>query len=78
MNLDKCGSIFARIFLAAAFVLLACAVLERLANLAGYTILTRTGYSGGRLLEFAVIALVFAIAILLRQILDELKKSRTS
>ncbi len=77
MNLDKCSSIVSHILFVIAFILLVTAVVERIINLAGYTILASTGYTGGRLLEFAAISLVFVLALLLRQVLDELRKSKT-
>ena len=51
-----------------AFVLAALAVLEKIANVMGYTILGE--YSPSRLLELAVVALVFVIALLLREMRD--------
>ncbi len=75
MTLDKFNSWVSRILFFAAFLLLAIAIGERLANLMGYTILRQTSFAAGRLLEFAAIFLVFVIALLLRQIRKELKKS---
>jgi hypothetical protein len=51
------------------FVLLALSVLEAGARQLGYTIL-RSSFAPGRLLEYAVILLVFVVALLLRQIRD--------
>jgi hypothetical protein len=70
--MEKLQSATSRLFMLAAFVLLALAALERIANGAGYTILRM--YSGGRLLEFAAVLLIFVIAMQLRAIKDELKK----
>jgi hypothetical protein len=67
--------LFSRVFFFTALATLALVVAELLANLAGYTIL-RDVYSKGRLLELAAILLVFVIAVLLRQIRDELKAGR--
>ena len=53
MSLEKLVSTASRLFFLGAFVFFALAVLERIANTAGYTILRM--YSGGRLLEFAVV-----------------------
>ena len=72
MNLQKLISITSRLFFLGAFVLLGLAVIERVANAAGYTLLQL--YRGGRLLEFAVVLLVFVIAIQLREIREELKR----
>lgn len=62
-----------RVFIIIAFGLLAIAVSEALANAFGYTI-TRGIYTGGKLLEFATILLVFVVTLLLRQIRDQLKR----
>ena len=72
MNIDRLVSAASRLFFVSAFVLLALAVLEKIANTAGYTILQM--YSGGRLLDYAVILLVFVIAMQLRAMREELKK----
>jgi hypothetical protein len=72
MELDRLESLASRIFFAGAFVLLAIAVLERLANWGGYTIL-RGAYDPGRLMEFAAVALLFVITVLLRQIRQQLR-----
>jgi ABC-type proline/glycine betaine transport system permease subunit len=62
-----------RIFFIVAFGLLAIAVSEVLANYFGYTIMRGT-YNAGRLLEFATVFLVFVVALLLRQIRDQLNR----
>jgi len=69
MGADRLTSFFNRLFFTAAFVLLAVAVLERIATWFGYTIL-RNAYAPGRLLEYAAIMLLFVIALLLRQTRD--------
>jgi len=74
MNLEKLMSVTSRLFFLAAFVVLALAVIERIANATGYTVVQL--YGGGRLLEFAVILLVFVIAMQLRAIKEELKSRR--
>jgi hypothetical protein len=76
MKFDHYVSNACRVFFLAAFVLLGLAVAERAVNVAGYTLLGATGYAASRLLEFAVILLVFVIALLLRQIRDELRSSK--
>jgi hypothetical protein len=73
MNLEKLSSLFCRLGFFGAFVLFAIAVLERIANVFDYTIL-KTAYSPGRLLEFAGILLILVIALVLRQVREELKK----
>ena len=67
MNFDSLESIFNRVFFVGAFILFAIAVLEKVANIAGYTIIGQT-YSPGRLFEFAAILLLFVITLLLRNI----------
>jgi len=71
--MEKLSSLIARLFFAGAFVLLVLAVVERIANGFGYTITTGF-YHAGRLLEFAVVLLVFVVALLLREIREELKR----
>jgi hypothetical protein len=70
--MEKLASAVSRFFFVGAFVLLALAVLERIANVFGYTILKM--YRGGRFLEFAVVLLIFVIAMQLRAMRDELKR----
>jgi hypothetical protein len=72
MKINKISSIVARVFFACASVLLLLAVWERLANAAGYTVIRET-FAPSRLLEFAVILVIFIIALLLRQIREELR-----
>lgn len=74
MNLEKLMSATSRVFFIGAFVLLALAVIERIANATGYTIMNL--YRGGRLLEFAVVLLVFVIAMQLREMKVEMKSRR--
>ena len=74
MNIDQLSSILCRVFFVGAFGLLALALLERLVFTFGYTIM-RGALTGGRLLEIAGIALVFVIALLLRQIRDDQRSS---
>jgi hypothetical protein len=72
MDFDKLSSLVSRLFFAGAFLLAGSAMIEKLANLFGYTILQ--GFLGpGRLLEYSAVALIFVIALLLRQIRDTLK-----
>jgi hypothetical protein len=74
MSLEKLISMTSRLFFLGAFVLLGLALIERVANATGYTIVPL--YRGARMLELAVILLVFVIAIQLRQIKEELKSRR--
>ncbi|MGH8308747.1 MAG: hypothetical protein ACRETX_03025 [Steroidobacteraceae bacterium] len=73
MNFKKSMSILSRIVVVGAFALVGLAIIEYAANLLGYTLL-REVYSAGRLIELAAALLVIVIALLLRQIRDELRK----
>lgn len=72
MRFEKPTSLISRAFFVIAFVLFSLAVLERVANAFDYTILART-YTAGRLLEFAVVFLVFVIALQLRELRQALR-----
>jgi hypothetical protein len=76
MNLDQLSTLACRLFLAGGFALLLLGMLERVAFVFGYTI-TSGRVSGGRLLEMAAVALVFAIALLLRDIRNALRARST-
>jgi hypothetical protein len=65
--MSQLTSLINRLFFVASFVLAGTAVLEKLANFLGYTII-RGAYDPGRLLEFAAVALLFVFALLLRDI----------
>lgn len=71
---EKLSSLVCRAFFAAAFALLAVSLLEAGVRRLGYTFL-RHSFEPARLLEYAVILLVFVLAMLLRQIRDGLKAS---
>jgi hypothetical protein len=73
MNYNKVTSVLYRIFAVGALVLIALAVMESAANAFRYTFV-REAYRPGRLVEFASMSAVIAIALLLRQIRDELHK----
>jgi hypothetical protein len=73
MNYDRATVVLYRIFAIGAIALIALAVVESLANAFRYT-LVREAYRPGRLVEFAAMSAVIAIALLLRQIRDELHK----
>lgn len=60
-------SLISRILFLGAFVLAGVAVLEKVVNAAGYTIL-QGRWESSRLLEFAAIALMFVVALQLRDI----------
>jgi len=75
MNLDRLGSLISHVFSMVAIVLLAVGVVEWLANVFGYTILNQR-YRPGRLMELAAIFAVFVVALLLRQVRQEIRKGR--
>ncbi len=72
MELDRLNSIVARTFFFGAFLLLAIAVIEKLLNVLDASIPGVT-VAPSKLLEWAVILLVFVIALLLRQIREAQK-----
>lgn len=72
MNSESLESIVNRVFFVGAFVLLALAILERVANSMGYTIILVT-FRPGRLLEFSAILLLFVMTMMLRQIRQGLR-----
>ena len=74
MSLEKLVSMTSRLFFLGAFVFLALAVIERVANAIGYTIVP--AFEPGRLLDFAVVLLVFVIAMQLRQTKEEFKSRK--
>ncbi len=69
-------SISCRALFYIALIFLIIAMGEKAINLVGYTFLQQTTYSPWRLLEFAAIFLLFVIAIVLRQIREELRKTK--
>ena len=73
MNLEQLNSIVCRIFFFGSFLLLGIAALEWVLNRLGYTVLQAINYTPARLLEFTTILLMFVLAILLRQIREEVK-----
>jgi len=70
----KALSLLNRVAFAAAGLLFAVAVLEKVANLAGYTVIGQS-YSPGRLVEFAAIMVMFVIALLLRDIRNDARRT---
>jgi len=56
-----------RIFFLGSFILAGLAVVEKVMNLIGYTLL-RGRYTPGRLLEFVAIGLLFVVVLQLREI----------
>ena len=74
-QLESRASFVSRLFFFVAFLLLAIAVFDRFLNLFGFTILEGS-YSPGRMLQYAGIMLVFVIALLLRDIREELRRGK--
>jgi len=72
--MTRMSSVVNRVLFTAAFVLAGLAILEKLTNLLGYTFLG-SNYEPSRLIELAVSALLFVIALLLREIRDALTKT---
>lgn len=75
MDVDKLSSQASRVFFTAAFTLFAVSVIEWSLSWFHRSLFGRT-YTPGRLLEFAVISLIFVIALLLRQIREEVRKPK--
>jgi hypothetical protein len=69
--METLQSLVLRILFVGAFALMGLAVIERLANLLGYTVLGGATLPG-RLLEVSATVMVFVIALVLRQIRDRL------
>jgi hypothetical protein len=65
--INTLSSLISRILFLASFIIALIALLEKAANLLGYTF-TRGYYSNWQFLEFAAIALLFVIALQLREI----------
>ena len=75
MDVDKLSGLAIRGFFSVAIALFALACTEWTLSLFERSLLNRV-YVPGRLLEFAAIALVFVIALELRQIREELRKPK--
>jgi hypothetical protein len=71
MTSDNLSSLVSRSFVLVSFGLVAVAVLEKICNVAGYTFL-KGATAPSQLLEYAVVLLVFVLALLLRQVRDRL------
>ncbi|KPJ92427.1 MAG: hypothetical protein AMS18_07405 [Gemmatimonas sp. SG8_17] len=66
--IDQIANVASRVLFVAAFVLGGLAVWEKLTNMIGLTLVFLGGYPPARLLELATVALVFVIALQLRDI----------
>ena len=77
MNLETMSKYFARPLFLLATAAIVIAFLEWIASFLGFSLIGEM-YVPGRLLELAATLLVFVMAVLLRQIRDELRAGRTS
>lgn len=75
MNYDRVTSVLYRLFAFGTFALLVLAVIESVVKGYKYTVVHEK-WEPGRLVEFAAISAVFTIALLLRQIREELRKKK--
>jgi hypothetical protein len=66
--MQQLSSLASRALFILAFVLAGCAVWEKIVNLMGRTLVFLGGYGPSRLLELAGVALLFVIALQLREI----------
>ena len=69
--IGKLSSLMSRVLFLVAFLLAGVAVWERLVNAFGFTVLG--GYAASRLLDYAGVAVLFVIALQVREI-KEVKK----
>jgi len=77
MNLEFVYKYFARTLFIVASVAIAAAFLEWIGDFVGFSLIGEM-YTAGRLVELAAALLVFVVAVLLRQIRDELRTSQDS
>jgi hypothetical protein len=75
MSIDKWNSVVCRVAFVVAMVFMGIAAVEKVANLLGYSVIRGT-YTAGRLFELATLLVIFVIALLLRQIREELKRNK--
>ncbi len=76
MDVDRLSSLLSRCLFTVAFALVGVAIVERTVYTFGYTIL-RGAFSGGRLLDIAAVVLIFVMALLLRQIREQIRGGGT-
>jgi heme/copper-type cytochrome/quinol oxidase subunit 1 len=77
MNLEFVYKHFSRTIFIIASLGIVAAILEWIGGFIGFSV-TGDMYTAGRLLELSAALLVFVIAVLLRQIRDELRSGQTS
>ncbi len=65
--ISRLSSVISRVLFVGAFVLAGLAVIEKLANQSGYTVM-QSAMAPSRMLELAVVALLFVIALQLREL----------
>ena len=75
MNYDRVTSVLYRLFAFGTLALLVLAVIESVVKGYKYTVVHEK-WEPGRLVEFAAISAIFTIALLLRQIREELRKRK--
>ena len=66
--IDQLSNMASRILFVGSFVLAGLATQEKFVNLLGFTLTIAGGYAPFRLLELAAVALLFVIALQLREI----------
>ena len=77
MNLEFVYKHFARTLFIIASIAIAVAFLEWIGDFVGFSLIGEM-YTAGRLVELAAALLVFVVAVLLRQIRDELRTGQGS
>ena len=77
MNLEFVYKYFARTLFIIASIAIAVAFLEWIGDFVGFSLIGEM-YTAGRLVELAAALLVFVVAVLLRQIRDELRTGQGS
>lgn len=75
--MQRLTSILCRVLFVVSFILAGLGVWERLARLLGYTV-TRGTYDPWRLLEYSAVAILFVLALQLREIKMALRAKGSS
>ena len=73
MNFDKLASVVSRVFVFGAFVLIALGTVEYGANVFDHSVIN-WAHGAGHLIELGAALTVIVIALLLRQIRDQLRQ----
>jgi xanthine/uracil permease len=74
MNYNKVASLVSRVVVLGAVVLIALGLIEGAANMLGYTVM-HEAHKPSHLIELGAALIVIVIALLLRQIRDQSRKS---